>query len=198
MNDLTQRAIDLEAFETPKWCIDAILEKELMTPIVWDPCTGRGVMAAAAMNYTEFVMATDVHDWEYLRLDGRWINGTHDFLTDSPDDIWQQDDGEMTVFMNPPFSKAEAFVEKAHEIGARKIICFQRFSWWEAAKRKEFWAKYPPNRIYICGNRASCWRFDIPEEERGSGTTTAHAWFVWEEGHPQGTLIGHVWKGSPC
>ena len=98
--------------------------------------------------------------------------------------------------MNPPFSKATEFVEKSFELGFRKIVCFQRFSWWESQKRREFWEKHPPDRVYICGDRASCWRHDIPESERGSSTPTAHAWFVWEKGSPPGTLLGHIYKGE--
>ena len=37
-------------------------------------------------------------------------------------------DEDYTIFMNPPFSKAVEFVEKAIALGARKIVCFQRFA----------------------------------------------------------------------
>lgn len=202
-----QLAIRLEGFETPKWCIDAILDVEMMSGLVWDPCTGKGVMAEAAKARGHAVIASDIYDWGYLEyLKQPDTRPRFDFLEGVHADLWREgdfvhQDNGLTVFMNPPFSKAEAFVEKAHEIGARKIICFQRFSWYEGErdtgkKRGQFWEKYPPNRIYICGSRATCWRFDIPEEERKSGTTTAHAWFIWERGHPQGTLISHIWKGS--
>lgn len=101
-----------------------------------------------------------------------------------------------TVFMNPPFSLACEFIEKAFELGARKVVVFQRFAWWESKRRKDFWDKHQPNRVYICGDRAACWRGDIPEEERKSSSPTAHAWFVWEPEHPSGTVLGHIWKGE--
>jgi hypothetical protein len=30
-----------------------------------------------------------------------------------------------------------------------------------------------------------------------SGTPTAHAWFVWERGHPPGTTLGHLDRSAP-
>lgn len=195
-----QRAKRLEAFETPLWAVDAILQCELLTQRVWDPCVGRGVMARTAVDHgAQHVTGTDVYDWgaggEMVSREHE-IGLPHDFLEDDSRKMWMEADGDLTIFMNPPFSKAEDFVRKAHEIGARKIICFQRFSWWESAKRRAFWDEFPPNRVYICGNRASCWRFDILENERTSGTTAAHAWFVWEVGQPKGTVMGHIWKGK--
>lgn len=104
--------------------------------------------------------------------------------------------------MNPPFKLATQFVDRALEMGARKIVCFQKFAWWEGSrdrgkKRGQWWAANPPNRIYVCGERATCWRIDFSPAERAArktSTPTAHAWFVWERGHPQGTVTGHVYK----
>lgn len=177
----------LEAFETPQWAIDAILNVELLTPTVIDPCCGRGVMTKLARACGYDARPIDVHDWGYPCEIGDFL------ILDGPTDPEWQELG-FTVFMNPPFSLAEQFVLRAKEIGARKIVCFQRFAWWESQGRKTFWDRHPPNRIYICGDRASCWRFDIPKEDQKSGTTTAHAWFVWERGHPPGPVISRLYK----
>ena len=187
MTDITKLAKEAEAFETPSWAVDAILKVELLTHYVVDPCAGRGVLGDAADAAGYEVIARDKYDWG---APGVMVG---DFFTTTADHGWVRNN---TVLMNPPFSLAEQFVEKCFELGARKIICFQRFAWWESAGRRDFWEKHPPNRIYICGNRASCWRFDIPEDKRRNGTTTAHAWFVWSRGHPAGTTIGHIWKGQ--
>lgn len=184
---LEETARRLEAFETPQWAIDAILGVELLTETVVDPCCGRGAMAIAAQKRGYQVWPNDIHDWGYpCRLS--------DFLTDPG--YCSQTARDITIFMNPPFSLAEQFVLKAKKLGARKIVCFQRFAWWESQRRKKFWDEHPPNRIYICGSRATCWRYDIPKEDQKSGTTTAHAWFVWERGHPPGPVISHLYKGA--
>lgn len=182
---LKDLALHYEHYETPLWAAEAILEKEILTRNVLDPCCGTGILAEAAMRAGYDVTAIDIHNWGYEPMLPEM-----DFLL--ADNIMS---GDFTVFMNPPFSKATQFVEKCHEIGARKIVCFQRFAWWESKKRREFWAKYLPSKVYICGDRADCWRHDIPQEQRGSSTPTAHAWFVWERGQPGGTQLSHIYKG---
>lgn len=189
-----QLAIRLEAFETPQWAIDEILKVELLTHGLYsnviDPCCGRGIMTEAARASGYEVWPLDIHDWGFKCAIGDFLDW--DTIQGQ---LWGQHD--HTVFMNPPFSLAEQFVLKAISLGARKIVCFQRFAWWESQRRKKFWDKHPPNRIYICGSRASCWRFDIPKEDQKSGTTTAHAWFVWERGHPAGPVISRIYKDTP-
>lgn len=185
METLTDRSIRLEHFVTPQWAIDAIMSKEVFTPRVVDPCCGSGIMSEAARKRGHGVMSFDVHDWGYRHTEIRsWLDRVNlAFFSDA------------TCFMNPPFSLATEFVVKAVERGFRKIICFQRFAWYESIKRRAFWDKHPPNRVYICGDRASCWRFDIDDERRaGSTTPTAHAWFVWDRDTPPGTILGRIYK----
>lgn len=186
MDDLKQLCIDLEHFETPQWAAEAILRHEILTHYVFDPCVGGGALTDAAKAEGHDVLSLDIHDWGFP---GTVVG---DFLE------WHQiingDISSRTIFMNPPFSKACEFVEKSFALGVRKIVCFQRFAWWESVKRRDFWQKNLPNRIYICGSRADCWRHDIPKENRTSSTPTAHAWFVWERGNPSGTLVGHIRK----
>lgn len=192
---LTDTCIRLEHFETPAWCIDALLEKEMLTQWVIDPCAGTGIIGKLVRAAGSYTLEIDIHDYGCQTLDM-----VRDFFSEPTPLI----EGN-TVMMNPPFSLAQRFVESAFEQGARKVICFQRFAWWESDGRRSFWQKYPPNRIYICGDRAHCWRHDIPEQHRKyhpvtgkkrSGTPTAHAWFVWERGHPPGPLLGHIYKGD--
>lgn len=186
LTDLCKR---LEHFETPVWAARAILQKEILTHEVLDPCCGSGILTQVAHEAGYRVSAMDIQDWGF-----EWVFNQH-FITDFLQTGWQPSDGKpFTVFMNPPFSKAVRFVEKAFELGARKIVCFQRFAWWESKARRQFWQKYPPNRVYICSDRADCWRHDIPADGRGSSSPTAHAWFVWESGQPSGTLLSHISK----
>lgn len=182
--DLCKR---LEHWETDPWAPYAVLQREILTHRVIDPCAGTGIMTLAAREQGYNVIAYDIHEWGFPVIQADWLNM-------DPTCHLARTVKDATVFMNPPFSKAEAFVEKAFELGARKVVCFQRFAWWESKKRRAFWEKHPPNRIYICGDRATCWRHDIPHDKRGDGTPTAHAFFVWERGNPPGTILGHIYK----
>ncbi len=190
----------LEHWETDEWSPDVILQHEVLTRRVVDPCTGTGILAEAAKRAGYDVYANDVHEWGY---GGQDFN--YDFLSEGAAHHLGGLVRGATVFMNPPFSRAVQFVERAFEMGARKIVSYQRFSWWESAGRREFWGERPPVRVYVCGNRASSWRHDIPKDQREgglnpktgkkrAGTPTAHAYFVWEQGHPRGPLMGHIWK----
>lgn len=189
-------AKEAEAYETPVWAVKSILDVETLTEAVVDPCAGTGILGDVARNCGYDVWEMDKYQW------GRAGIYIGDFLVDYPKreraSVPQQNIANNTVLMNPPFSLAEQFVDRCFELGARKIVCFQRFAWWESMTRREWWGRRPPNRVYICGNRATCWRFDIPEEKRKTmgNTTTAHAWYIWERGHPPGTVLGHIYKGK--
>lgn len=186
MTDLKQLCIDLEHYETDPWAAEAVLKREILTGVVVDPCVGTGVLTLAARAAGYPCIAGDIHDWGF---DGTIVG---DFL--SSVDLSGIVRGN-TVFMNPPFSKAEAFVERAFAFGARKIVTFQRFAWWESRERKAFWDEFPPTKVYICGNRATCWRHDMTADQRkGKSTSSAHAFFVFESGHCGGTLLDRIYK----
>lgn len=200
MNEtLTELCIRLECFETDPWAADEILNHELLTNHVLEPACGPGILAKAAELRGYHVLANDIHDYGY---DGHHM--IEDFL--SSKSLHAAVAGkEFSVYMNPPFSKAEEFIETSMNLGARKIICFQRFAFWESVGRREFWDKYPPSRVYICGDRATCWRYDLPIDEKGNrydpitgkklaGTSTAHAFFIFERGHKNGTQLHRLYK----
>ena len=176
-------ALAAECYETPEWAVEAILDVELMTALVVDPCCGRGVLAEAAAERGHRVAAFDLYDWGYG-------NSPVDFLT------WQFADepAPWTCLMNPPFTQAAAFAEHAFAQGARKVLLFQRLALWQSRRRRAFWAAHPPSRIYVCESRAECWRVDIAPAARQGGHKRPHAWFVFERDHPAGTLMGRLRK----
>lgn len=183
----------LEHWETPEWAAKAILSKEILSGQVYDPCVGIGVIAHAVNDAGHGVIASDIHDWGY--------NATYqqDFLTVGRDAQFFSGLRGQTAIFNPPFSVSEKFVDKAFELGARKVVCFQKFSWYEGSydtgkKRGQWWEARRPSRIWICGDRADCWRHDIPKHKRTSSTPTAYAWFVWERGHAPAAITGHIYK----
>jgi len=186
-------AIHAEYLQTDPWAIDAILRAEILTKRVVDPCCGDGRMALAAerAGYHK-TYASDLYDW------GHAPAGRMDFLSTNHGviEFLRGIVVESTVFMNPPFSLACEFVDRAFELGARKVVCFQRSVWRESIDRREWWERNPPNRIYQCGNRAVCWYGTIPMNLRKGGANQPHSWFVWEKGNPPGTLLGTIWRDS--
>jgi hypothetical protein len=200
--DFTQFCKDLEAYETDTWAIEAILDVELMTESVMDPCCGTGRMAAAAEARGHRVATLDIHDWSQDFPEARSPDNLIDFLAVKPPGL----EGDHTFFLNPPFSKACEFVDKCKELGARKIIVFQSWSWRSSDRRNAWWLKNPPARIWICIDRATCFRFDVPgtcpvpaeckgKKKAGKcrqcmgSTPTTHAFYVWERGHTGASVI---------
>lgn len=213
LTDLCKR---LEAFETPRWAIEAILDVELTTGSVIDPCVGLGAIARVCASRNLFVEALDIEPW-HERFPDIWHTSCLCWTTDFF--AWDQDLSDDTVIMNPPFSKACEFVDHARKLNARKIICFQRHAWRESGGRKEWWEQNAPARVWVCGARADCYRFDLltcqhPDGQQAcpsrklkgkkkpdgvacincmGGSPTAHSWFVWERGHRGAELTSAIY-----
>lgn len=192
LTDLCKR---LEAFETPRWAIEAVLDVELTTPLILDPCCGLGIISRVCADRGLLVQATDIENW-YTHFPKLWQPGcvvwNDDFFA------WQSDLSDTTVVMNPPFSMAEDFVDHARKLNARKIICFQRQAWRESTTRREWWEKNAPARVWVCGARATCWRFDLlgTEKAEKGGTPTSNAWYVWERGHKGAEVTSAIYPPS--
>jgi len=179
---LTKLCNRVEAYETPRWAIEAILDVELTTKYLLDPCCGLGAIGEVCRERLLDLQEFDIEDWT-KHMPGRcrfspyfW---TEDFFT------FRQNLEALTVMMNPPFSKAEAFVDHARKLNARKIICFQRQAWRESVKRRQWWEANPPARVWVCGSRATCWRFDLlgTDLSKRGGSSVSMAWYIWERGH---------------
>jgi predicted RNA methylase len=217
-NILKDKCVELEAFETPRWALEALLRVEICTPTIIDPCAGTGIIARVCLDQGYQVFAIDVYDWSLvLPASAMHTAGIRaaDFLTDDDVGVRVKD---QTVLMNPPFSKACEFVDRALALGARKVITFQRFAWRESAGRREWWDKNKPSRIWLCGARASCWRFDLLECQHEAGqetcpnlkkkvsgqgcakclsnAPTAYAFTVWERGHAGAELTNAIYPSE--
>lgn len=177
----------VECWETQEWACHAILAVELLTPTVIDPCCGPGVMSEVAAHHRYHVRASDLHDWGYGE-----VRNANFLADDYPIPL-----AGHTVFMNPPFSVSCEFVEKALERGARKLVVFQRWAWRESKDRRAWWNARPPQRMYVCGERADPHLVVAGAEWRkGKSSPKAHGWFVWERGQPHGPLTGAIYKGA--
>lgn len=193
----SQLCIELEHYETDRWAAVEVIKKEILTRDVVDPCAGTGVLSEVARAAGYNVKSFDIHDWGY------GYDEISDFL--NPTQNFAESVIDATIFMNPPFSRSSDFVEAAFEYGARKIVCFQRQAWRESVERRSFWDKYPPARVWVCGSRATCWRHDLPKNDKGdrlhpitglkmSTSSTSNAWYVWERGHKGAEVTGAIYN----
>jgi len=206
-HDLMKRAKEAEFYETPLWAAERILDHELLTENVLDPCAGRGVLGEALEEAGYVPHEYDLNAWPDRRLGiitpfnflDKGVRDDLKYLTNHP--------RGFSVMLNPPFSLTCEFIERSLDLGARKILMFQRFSFLESAGRRGFFEKLPPARVWLCGDRAHCWRGDIPEEDildengsvlakgkKGRSSPTAHAWYVWEDGHKGSMSVHHLYR----
>ncbi|MBL4761263.1 MAG: hypothetical protein JKY93_01020 [Gammaproteobacteria bacterium] len=175
LNKATSLVNELEALETPTWAADAVLEEEICTRRVIDPNCGTGVLAEAARRKGYEVYANDIFNWGYEHQ-----SYTYDFLSEQGAHHLGGLVSGSTVFLNPPFKLSCEFLLQCRLLGARKVILFQNITWMTSKTRREFWKNNPPTRTYIFAERATTWRFDVPEHKRIGTTSKTFAFFVWD------------------
>lgn len=138
-------------YPTPLWCAENLNINWSAFKTAHEPCKGDGrlydFLASKGLDtsYTEITEGLDFFDW---------------------------DDNVDLIFTNPPFSLAQEFI--THSVArANTVIMLLRINFLASIKRYDWWAKTPPNALYVLSKRPSF---------TGSGTdATDYAWFVWDK-----------------
>lgn len=186
-------AVADEWFVEPVAATDFLLKREEFPSDIWDPACGQGNVLQAA------------HDHGYARLVGsdivdrrlgreRFIWTALDFLSHAPLAL-----GEFSIICNPPFGRAklgEAFIRRAHEVGADKIAIFvsQKFIF-GGRRAVGLHRELPPARVYPIFPRPSC----PPGEKLRTGEVEAKGgvenfvWLVYEPGQTKPGETRFVW-----
>lgn len=176
----------LDDFPTPPWAtralVEHIIEQENGTSSlsVLEPACGRGYMAQALKEYFGTVTATDVHDYGY--------GATTDFLTHvcaTASHDW--------VITNPPFRRAEEFIQRSLPIARRGVAMLVRTVFIESVGRYErLFSQTPPSKVAQFVERVPMVKGRV---DRKASTATGYAWVVWEK--DVGTSPSLVWV-PPC
>jgi len=152
-------------YPTPPWATRALLAHETFIGNVWEPACGDGAMSRVLADAGLRVESSDVNDYGFGRT------GV-DFLTAHP--VYPDN-----VVTNPPFSLAEAFVERALMQARHKVALLLRLAFLESAGRySRLYSVHPPARVWVFTERITM--YPAGQETGGSGTT-AYAWFVWDK-----------------
>jgi hypothetical protein len=100
------------------------------------------------------------------------------------------------VFGNPPYSLAQAFIEKAlYNVNEGGYVYFLlRLSFLEGIERgKGFFPFYPPKRVYVSSRRPSF----FSTNGRHTTDTLAYAMFLWQKDYQGKTELGFLdWEYS--
>lgn len=99
-------------------------------------------------------------------------------------------DFQGDIITNPPYKYALEFAVKALETVRKggKVALFLKLLFLEGKKRKEFFKKYPPKRIYVSSSRITCAK-NGDFEKYDDGGAIAYAWYIWQKGYKGDTVI---------
>lgn len=163
-------------YETPAWCVRAILPHLPASSEVLDPCAGNGALLD--------VLRTEGHDRDSRAIEidperraeaqrrGHNVHREGDALALSPG-AWAN---PHLIIMNPPFSLAQEFVERAlaerHPRGT--VAALLRLGFLASAKRAAFHQAYPSD-VYVLPKRPSF----TPD---GRTDASDYCWLVWGPG----------------
>ena len=166
-------------YPTPESAVEAFIEADKKnwinktTYCVLEPSAGDGNIVRVLKKHLDKIdiVANEIDSThtEELNKSGCSISVYEDFLNER---LFPQVDFDV-IITNPPFSLAQEFITKSlEEYKPKRTIMLLRLNFLASQKRKEFWQKYPPSRIYVLSKRPSF---------TGKGTDSQdYAWFVWD------------------
>jgi len=157
-------------FETPAWVTRAILPHLPLCNSVLDPCAGKG----AILKVVSERIGVDLCDG--IEIDPELAEQAMRYGGVTTGDALKEDWMTGLVVMNPPFSKALPFVERALEQTRSRggtVAALLRLGMMASQARAPFW-KANPADVLVLPKRPSF---------TGKGTdATEYAWFVWGPG----------------
>ena len=154
---------------------ELLLEAEPELDNIWECACGEGHLARVFETANKLYKASDIEN--------RGYGSQEDFLGCSE----AYNNGDIVT--NPPYCKAQEFVEKALELvdDGRKVCMFLKVLFLESSRRKKLFQKYPPKAIYVSSSRINCAK-NGDFETYNSGAV-AYAWYVWEKGYTGDTVV---------
>ena len=159
-------------YATDPKAVELLLENETFNHSIWECACGEGHIAKVLESNGYHVISTDL-------IDRGYGTGGIDFLTQTEN--WGGNCSDIVT--NPPYKLALEFAQHALEIveEGNKVAMFLKLTFLEGQKRKQFFLKYPPKRIYVFSKRITCAMNG--EFENYPSSAIAYAWYVWEKGY---------------
>lgn len=138
---------------------------------ILDPCAGNGAFAKAIHNISSHWL---VDQWDIVQRK-QVLNRVTDFTQVVSEQEHRKYD---IVAMNPPYTQAQEFVEKALEMVKEGglVIAFLKLDFLAGRKRKALFSKGKLQTVLVNCGRVTCWPND---EKPENGSTTESAWFVF-------------------
>lgn len=166
-------------YATDPTAVDDLFKVENFSHTLWECACGEGHLSNQMEDWGKDVYSTDLVDRGYGK--------TLDFLNQTLSE-WNGD-----IITNPPYKYAQEFAEKAlyyinkSEVGDLKVAMFLKLTFLEGQKRKKFFEKYPPAKVYVYSKRKDCALNG--NFQRKDNSAVCYAWFVWYQSYKGDTLI---------
>jgi hypothetical protein len=179
-------ALTADHYETPAWCVDAILRARpdvLAEADILDPCAGRGAILrrlAAAGKHARGI-ELDTSRWHACVDDG--------IACEAGDALGATSWGSPEiVIMNPPFALAEEFVRRALAEARFGVLALLRLAFLEGLSRSSLHRDHASD-VYVLPRR--------PSFVGGRTDASAYAWFHWHPAARRRWQILSVEDGVP-
>jgi hypothetical protein len=160
----------IEDYPTPPWATRALIEHvigkdRVRDQNVWEPAANRGYMARPLQEYFKSVSESDIQDYT-------GEGNTCDFLAaDNMGGLFNW------VITNPPFTKAQQFIEKAQTIATDGVAMLVRTSFLEGCMRyNTLYMHNPPDIVAQFAGRVPMVKGRMDKQ---ASTATSYAWLVW-------------------
>lgn len=161
----------LDDFPTPPWATRALIEHVIGTDRVkdlscWEPAVNRRYMAKALEEYFAYTLESDIHDYS-------GHGATMDFLKATVDTVFRPG----WIITNPPFNKAQQFIEKAQTIALDGVAMLVRTSFLESVMRYQtLFMSNAPDIVAQFSERVPMVQGRCDPK---ASTATSYAWLVW-------------------
>lgn len=177
-------------YETPSWATKALLDVESFKGGIWEPCSGHGAISKVLKQTYRPVVSSDIMPDAYGQGNVDFLQQSYMPLSPGPPTTIRN------IVTNPPYRHAQEFVEHAIKLlpltteYSGKAAFLLKLTFLESAKRKKFFEKYPPKKVWVFSNRVTMFPHGQPEPKNGG--TIAYAWFIWEAGYNDSPRIGWI------
>jgi len=153
-----------DAYWTPEWCTQVLLDHIKFRGDIWEPACGKGNISKVLKKTYEKVLSTDINDWEYGE------ERQYDFLNHHSDFIG-------TIITNPPYVLAKDFVIHALDLtkfSKGQVAMLLRNEWDSASGRTYLFTEKPFMTKLVLTKRPN-WT-----EQRIASPRHNFSWFIWD------------------
>lgn len=164
-------------YATEPKAVRMLLELEKFEGKIWECACGEGHLSEEMKRLGYEVYSTDL-------INRGYGDGQVDFLG-----IENHETIDMNIITNPPYIYANEFIEKALDImtEGNKLALIMPTRYLEGKARKRIFTDTPPKVLYVSSSRLKC--AINGNFEAMTGSAVSYAWFVWQKGHKQDTIL---------